>query len=41
MPVNVIILKLYACECPVIPRIMLAKTVSYNSQNYMLAHQAK
>ena len=22
------------CECPIIPRIMLAKTVAYNSQNY-------
>ena len=24
----------YACECPIIPRSMLAKTVAYNSQNY-------
>ena len=31
MPRNV---QNYACECPIIPRIMLAKTVTYNSQNY-------
>ena len=28
-----IILK-YACECPIIPRIMLAKTVTCEFQNY-------
>ena len=24
----------YACECPIIPRIMPTKSVTYNSQNY-------
>ena len=24
----------YACECPIIPRIMPAKSVTYNSPNY-------
>ena len=26
--------KKYACECPIIPRTMPAKSVTYNSQNY-------
>ena len=26
--------KNYTCECPIIPRILPAKLVTYNSQNY-------
>ena len=28
----------HACECPIIPRITLAKTVADNFQNYLMAH---